>query len=254
MDIVKNFECKGERVGDYLYDKKTDTISYDLKYPFPCKFKVQGLQHITVTPMMKRLPSFLKYHNIDWLEQQLMQVNLIKKDKVLIHGAAWQKNGKGYLAVGFPNSGKTTRIVKEMADGAKFCSDENVILYPGGFISYVIRASCVDYRLINTYGIKIKKKAQIALYGKRFLSKFIPFIEPAVWIDLPYRRYNFHLDELIFFNNAKGKDLLLLTDNEFPWYTNPVIQAYAYATGFDIRTLYKKYVNLIDNVSSYSKS
>ena len=30
LEIVKNIECKGKKVGDYYYDEETDTLSFSL--------------------------------------------------------------------------------------------------------------------------------------------------------------------------------------------------------------------------------
>ena len=236
-DILKPPEAK--RVGDYWV--RGLTIYYELPYPFKCKFAVSNLDHIFVTPGMLKLPTFLKYHNIDWLRQQLQQVKCVEQGALLLHGAAWKKDGVGYLAVGFMNSGKTTRVLREMCPpggftiprAEAFCSDENVILDSNGILLPVARPSSVNRGQIRYFGLPLGLRAKIGLLGAEIRSRLFPIFEPNIWIDLPYRREAFKLDKLIYLSPGNGKSLRLLTDNEFPFYTNPVLQTYAYATGWD---------------------
>jgi len=249
LEIVKNIECKGKKVGDYYYDEETDTLSFSLPYPFPCKFAVVGLEKIIVTPMMLRLPTFLKYHNIDWLRQQLFQIKLIKDDKLLLHGSAWKLDGEGYLAVGFPDSGKTTSALFAVErSNAEFCADENVIINMRMDMIPVYRKTSLSYWLAKQikYPLSIKQRLQYLVACTK--HKLCPLFEPNIWVDLPYARHWFKLDKLIYLNEGKGRSLLLLTDNEFPFYVNPVIQTYAYASGWDIESIYGKYKKLIKEV------
>ena len=256
LEIVKNIECKGKKVGDYFYDKYNDTISFSLPYPFICKFAVVGLDKILVTPAMLKLPTFLKYHNIDWLRQQLMQLKLIQQDKLLLHGSAWfGKNNQGYLAVGFPDSGKTTRVLKEVVNkGAKYCSDENVIVDNNLWCYPIERKTSLSYWLAKQVNYPLTFRQRIEYVIARVKHKLCPLFEPNIWVDLPYKRYDFKLHNLIYLTEGKGKSLLTLTNNEFPFYTNPVIQSYAYATGMDLDKIYRNYVTLIRKVEKCYQS
>jgi len=253
LEVKKNIKCKGKRVGDYLYDKETDTIYYELPYPFPCKFAVIGLKKIIVTPAMLHLPTFLKYHNIDWLRQQLLQVHLIQNDCLLLHGSAWWgKNNQGYLAVGFPDSGKTTRVLKEVKQGAKFCSDENIIISKTLWCYPVERKTSLSYWLAKEVKYPLTLRQKLSYIPIRLRHKLCPLFEPNIWVDLPFTRYDFKLHHLIYLTEGEGKSLRLLTDNEFPFYTNPVIQSYCYATGLNLDEIYNKYKNLISEVGKCS--
>lgn len=249
LETVKDIECKGRRVGDYLYDEKADTIYYHLPYPFPCKFAVKGLREITVTPWMLRLPIFLKYHNIDWLRQQLMQVRCVQNDAVLLHGAAWIKDNKGYLAVGFAKSGKTTRVLNEVRkEAAFFIADENIIVTKEKMIIPVKRKTSLSWHLAKQFDYPLTFSNRLDFVFKRLRAKLVPIFEPNIWVDLPFNRHSFALDTLIFLTEGKNKSLALLTDVEFPFFTNPVIQTYAYATGWDLDGIYRKYRGLLDAI------
>ena len=239
----------GERVGDYLVADRT--IYYELPYPFPCKFAVHDLKEIVVTPAMLKLPTFLKWHNIDWLRQQLQQVRCVGNGAVLLHGAAWQADDVGYLAVGFCNSGKTTTILKEMIQWTKcpkFCADENVIVDSNRVLWPVKRHTSVNRGQIEDYYLSIGLRAKNGLFWAEMRHKVLPIFEPNIWIDLPYEQESFKLDKIIYLTAGNGKSLQLLTDNEFPFYTNPVLQSYAYATGWDLEGVYAKYRMLIKEV------
>lgn len=246
-------------IGDYWIGK--GVIYNEQPYPFPCKFAVYDLRRIFVTPMMLKLPTFLKYHNIDWLRQQLMQVKCIENGAVLLHGAAWKKGGVGYLAVGFPNSGKTTRILREMARcsaGDGFCSDENVIIDSSLVMHPVIRRSFVNRWHVNSFHIPLTLFQRLRLRMAEMRS-VLPLFEPNIWIDLPcaYSDYykweakSFKLDKLIYLTEGQGKSLLTLTNNEFPFYTNPALQSYSYATGWDLDGMFAKYKELIRRIECF---
>jgi len=244
--IQNDFPIHGKQVGDYFYDELTDTIAYQLPYFFPCKFAIKRLHTIIVTPAMMKLPYFLKYHNIDQLRQCIHQIHCIAEDEVLLHGSVWKKDGKGFLAVGFPNSGKTTSALKAVADGAIFCADENVILADG--IAYpVARRTSLSPWLADLISYPLTDKQELAFFFAKLRAKLFPIFEPNIWVDLPYERFAVKIDEIIYLTDGKQKSLRLLTDNEFPWFTNPLIQTYAYAVGLNLDKIYAKYKKLLDN-------
>lgn len=245
LKVQKNIKVKGERVGDYFYDKDTDTIFYELPYLFPCKFAVRSLDEIVVTPLMLRLPSFLKYHNIDWLRQQLLQVKCVLNGSLLLHAAAWKKNGIGYMAAGFANSGKSTMVLEEVADGAEFCADENVILTKNKQVIPVKRSTSLSPKLAKDISYPLTLAQRLRYIFTITRSKLLPIFEPNIWVDLPYKRYEFFIDKIYLLTKGKGQSLALLTDNEFPFYTNPVIQTYAYASGWQLDEVYKLYRKLL---------
>uniref|UniRef100_A0A6M3KTU5 Uncharacterized protein n=1 Tax=viral metagenome TaxID=1070528 RepID=A0A6M3KTU5_9ZZZZ len=248
LKVRNDIACKGRGIGDYLFDYETDSISFELPYPFPCKLLVKSLQEIVVTPTMLYLPSFLKYHNIDFLRQQLMQIRCIENNSVLLHGSAWKKKGVGYLAVGFPNSGKTTRVLREMQEGAEFCSDENVILTKDREIIPVIRKTSLSAYLAKQVNYDLTLSQRIGFIVARLKHTICPIFEPNIWVDLPYERHSFKLDKIIFLNHGMGQSLLTLTDNEFPFITNPILQAYSFATGWDLQGVYNKYKKLVEGI------
>jgi len=251
--ILNDIVVKGEKIGDYTYNKKTDTIFYELPYFFPCKFAVVSLERLYVTPMMLKLPYFLKYHNIDQLAQQLTQVKCIKNDAVLLHGAVWKQGKTGYLAVGFPNSGKTSMVLREVAKGAKFCADENVIYYSMGIAQAIKRKTSLNPWIAKEikYPLTFKQKIDFAI--AKLKSKLFPIFEPNIWVDLPYKHHDTPIDKIIFLTPGENKSLRLLTDNEFPFFTNPVLQTYAYASGWNLDEVYNKYRRLLDAVSTHAK-
>ena len=81
-------------------------------------------------------------------------------------------------------------------------------------------------------------------------AKLVPIFEPNIWVWLPYQQYTVSLHEIMYLTKGRNRSLRILTDNEFPWFTNPVIQTYAYATGMDLDGLYKSYTQLIDTLCS----
>jgi len=247
LKVQKNIKCKGRQVGDYIYDDLTDTIYFDLPYFFPCKFAVKSLSEITATPAMVKMWTFLKYHNLDWLRQQLSQIKYIQNDSVLLHGAAWEKYGKGHLAVGFANSGKTTIVLRKLADGAKYCSDENVVI-KNGIMYPISRKTSLNPWIAKEINYPLTLKQKIEFSIAKIKSKICPIFEPNIWVDLPYERHAIKLDYLHYLTEGKGQSLLTLTNNEFPFYTNPVIQSYAYASGFDLEGIYAKYKRIIRRI------
>jgi len=253
LTVVSNIKCVGRRVGDYLYDKHSDTIFYQLDYPFPCKFAVKSLKHIYVTPMMNKMWSFLKYHNIDWLQKQLTQINCVEDDCLLIHGAAWEENGEGVLAVGFPNSGKTTIVLEKVSQGAKFCSDELVIIDRTLTATPLLANTSLSWHTAKKINYPLTFSQKLDFVFTKLRAKMFPIFEPNIWVELPYKRKRIKIDKIIYLTEGVNS-LAILTDNEYPFYTNPVVQSYAYATGWDLDGVYRKYRRLLDVLSSNTQS
>lgn len=247
LGVQSDFLITGNKIGDYYYNEVTDTIAYDLPYFFPCKFKVRKLKRIIVTPAMKALPGFLKYHNIAFLTHHLRQLDCIRQGALLVHGAVWKQQNLGCLAVGFPNSGKTSLSLSRVSDGAVFCSDEQVIIKDG--IAYPVagRTSLSPW-VANHVHYPLSRKQKIDFMFKKARAKVLPIFEPNIWVDLPYKREPVKIERIIWLTPGKKKSLALLLDNEFPWFTDPVIQTYSYATGLDLDKIYAEYRRLIDDV------
>lgn len=244
LTIQKDICIGGSRVGDYTFNEKEDTLYYELPYLFPCKMSVKSLKHITVTPMMLRLPSFLTYHNVSQLRQQLLQIQCIHQDALLIHGSAWKKDEIGVLAVGFPNSGKTTSVLTAVSEGAIFCSDENVIIANRRAFP-VVRKTALSRWLAQRVNYPLSTQEQIRMILAEIRSMFLPIFEPMIWVDLPYEREAILIDQILYLTDGKNRSLQILTDNEFPFFTNPVIQTYAYATGWNLQGTYDRYRELM---------
>lgn len=246
--IQSDFPIFGTKVGDYFYDKERFTISFELPYFFPCKFKVIRLRKIVATPMMLRLPHFLKYHDINNLRQQLHQIKCITNRAVLLHGSAWEEKGVGTLAVGFPNSGKTTLVIDKVRDGAKYCADENVIVKDGIAFPVARQTSLAPWNADKLPNGFLTNKQRVLFVLAKLRAKVFPIFEPNIWVDLPYPQYAIKVNKIKFLTEGLNQRLRILTDNEFPWFTNPLIQTYAYATGMNLDILYEEYKGIIDDV------
>jgi hypothetical protein len=247
LKVLRDIKISGDRIGDYWYDKDTDTLSFQLPYPVACKLSVEKLRRISVTPAMNRLPYFLKYHNVDQLRQQLMQIQCVMNNAVLLHAAAWHKDGEGTLAVGFPNSGKTTAALMAVKHGAMFCADENVIVKDG--IAYPVkRSTSMSWWLAEKVSYPLSVKQTVAFFLSQLRSLVVPIFEPNIWVDLPYERKPVYLTKITYLTPGENQSLRILTDNEFPFFTHPLIQTYAYATGFNLDGVYQRYKELIDQL------
>jgi hypothetical protein len=162
---------------------------------------------------------------------------------LLVHGAAWKRD-VGYLAVGFPNSGKTTTALTAMQSRiAEFCSDENVIINADTLeMTPVDRKSFLTRAQFKLAGLPTPARLWLA----ELKAKLCPALfESGVYTKLPYERRSFKLEKIIYLS---GGTLDLMTDYEFPFFTNPVLLTYA-TTGWDLAGVVAKYRNIIRRIT-----
>ena len=102
-------------------------------------------------------------------------------------------------------------------------------------------------------------KEEIDLRLREFRAKLMPFMfEGVIWKDIPVSGKKAEIKNIVYGSTetyvTDYKDLIILTENEFPFMADGFLQAYALASGMDIvgiqdkqRQLIKEFVNAVYN-------
>jgi hypothetical protein len=257
--ISTNKDCI--KIGEFLYSAGEDSMFFSLDYPFPVQLKVTKLNKIEVTPGFLRLPTILRGGiNIDILCRELDLIKFIQKGKLMLHASCVSDGEKGTLIVGFPQAGKTYNTYKSVSEGFELVSEEYTIIKNGVASAYKpLCRSCLSAKTIKDSRIILTKKEKLSLFLNTIRAKLMPFMfESVIWLDLPVSGRSAKVENIVYGSSTElirdPKKLILLTENEFPFMGEYLLEAYAYITGFDLikiqerqRELIKEFVNAVYN-------
>jgi hypothetical protein len=98
---------------------------------------------------------------------------------------------------------------------------------------------------------------KMRLATNTFRARLFPALfEAVIWKDTPTTKKNCRINSIEY--GSTGQEIrdpnkvILLTENEFPFMSNPMLEAYAYISGFDLiwiqdyqRKLIKEFVNAV---------
>ena len=248
--ISTNKDCT--KIGEFLYSKNENSIYFELPYPFRVQLKIVDWHKVYCTPGFKRLFTILRGNiNIDLLCRELDLIKYVQEDKLLLHASCIAENGIGKLRVGFPNSGKTYETYRSVADGYDLISEEYTVIYKRMASAYKPKCrSCLSAKTIGIGGFKLTNKENLLLKMTTLRSKLMPFMfEAAIWKDIAVKGTSSIVDSIVYGSTndciENYKDLILLTENEFPFMGEYILEAYAMASRFDLIGIQNKQRQLI---------
>jgi hypothetical protein len=236
------------KISEFWYDPKEDSIFFEMPYPFPVQLKIIALKTIEVTPGFLRLPTILRGHiNHDYLGKYLDSIQLVQEGKFLVHGSCVDN----CLIVGFPESGKTYNTYKSVSEGATLISEEYTVI--DGNTASAYRGECKSSLSLNTIkecGIELTAREKSILYYNFIRSKLFPYLYgPTVSKTFVPKKESSEIKYIVYGSTedliTDYKKLIMLTDNEFPFVSEGILQAYAYITGFDLLDVQEKQRQLI---------
>jgi hypothetical protein len=153
--------------------------------------------------------------------------------------------------VGFPNSGKTYLTYKSVAAGAKLISEEYTIIDKGVAVPYRKKArSCLSARTIIDCNMPMSFGENIELALRTARAAIMPFMfEAAIWKEIPVSGDTARVKCIKYGSTGQDlksyRQLIILTENEFPFMSDYFIQAYALSSGLDIIDIQERQRELI---------
>ena len=262
------------KIGEFLYNRKEDSIFFELPFPFPLQLKLthHRFEHthqttwlVEATPAFMKLPTIMRGHiNINILCRELDVLEYLQQGKLMLHASCYEHTDHGELRggilnVGFQNTGKTYNTYRAVAAGASLISEEYTIIdeeFRACPYKEMVR-SCLSKKTLDDCSIGMEPIEYIWLFFKTILAKLMPFMfEAAIWKDFPVSEIIAQVKEVRMYNKPiKEKlyeKLVLLTENEFPFMAEDILQAYAFASGYNLiwmqdqqRQLIKRFANHI---------
>ena len=247
-DIKVNKGCR--RVGEFLYDSTNKSIYFEMPYPFPVKLRITNWEYVEVTPGFKNLPTILTGGiNEDFITKELEVLEHLSKGELIIHGSCVCQGEVGLLIVGFPQTGKTYGTYTRVANGWNLISEEYTVIK--GSTAYPLRPktkSCFSRKTLKDSGMKLTPKEDLALLARTIRAKMMPFLfEAVVWKEI---EVSGHSVDVTIIQDGRGNrvsadQLTILTEQEYPFMTDYMLCAYAYASGYPLLSLQEKQRKLI---------
>ncbi len=249
---------KCQRIGEFLYEPNTDAMFFELPYPFPVQLLVsEGLSKIEVTPGFLRLPTILRGNiNIDILCREIDVLKLILMDKLLLHASCVS----GCLIVGFPQAGKTYNTYKSISEGAELISEEYTIIEKDPAKLYTYKASayrkkarsCLSLKTITDCKLSLTMREEIQLFLNTCRAKLMPFMfESVIWKDIPVSGKTAQITHIVYGSSTSEikdyRQLILLTENEFPYMSEYILECYAFITGLDLVSIQNKQRQMMED-------
>lgn len=247
-------EC--EKVGQFQYDRKKDALYFDGPWPFPVQIAIEeGLSKCYVTPGFLKLPFILRgWINLDILLREIDLMKMALCGRLMLHASCVDDT----LIVGFPNSGKTYQTMKMLRDGGSLISEEYTLVENGEAMPYKpVTRTCISNKTLRDSRWKITWKQRIQLCFTTIRAWLMPFMfEDVIWIKLWTCGRKSKIKKIVYGSTGQEikdyRQLIILTENEFPFMANDFLQAYALMSGLDLidiqerqRKLIKEFFNVV---------
>lgn len=250
--ISINSDCT--RIGEYLYSKSENSIFFELTYPFKVQLKITDWWKVEYTPGFKWLWTILRGGiNLDILCRELDLIRYIQEDKLMLHASCVSGFNSCSLIVGFPNAGKTYNTFKSVSEGCDLISEEYTIVHKGVASAYKDQCrSCLSAKTIKACGFKTTLKQKIELFLNTIRAKLMPFLfEAVIWQNFDVSGKSAKINQIVYGSSdtliKDAKKLMLLTENEFPFMGEAILEAYAFASGFDLIAIQEKQRQLMED-------
>lgn len=110
----------------YLFYKNGKLV-HNYGVPIKCNLSIKDISGDTVvrmTELYRKIPNTKSDEIVDYI----IELKLLQKELIKIHGACVRTNGKGVMIVGWDGCGKSTLAYNFLKSGADFLSDDTVIV------------------------------------------------------------------------------------------------------------------------------
>lgn len=250
---IRHDKC--EKIGAFLYDRETDSIYHESPWPFPVQIGyLNGLSKCLVTPMFLRLPFIMKgWINQDILVRKVHLLKLAMTGKILMHGSCVDNT----LIVGLPNAGKTYQTYKTVAEGGKLISEEYTVIskmddeksWQAAPYKRIMR-TCFSKSSLKVAKMETSLYEKLRLACATLRAKLFPFMyEAVIWKEIPASGETAKIEKIVYGSTGKEikdwKTFAILCENEFPFMSSELLQAYALASGLDLIGIQETQRNLI---------
>ena len=247
------------RIGDFLYNQNDDALYFELPYPFKVQLLVSGIASgntlIQATPAFIHLPTVLRGGiNFMYLVREIILLKLIDQGYIFLHSACLQRGNNGLVFSAFANTGKTYLSFSLVKSGfARLLSDEYAIVHRNAKAYSFFGISALAPKTIKAFRIPINLSEKIWMGFCQLRARLLPFLfEPVIWVpstrvfSQAERAEETSLSYIIFLERGKDKlipiskqetieKLILLSENEFPFSSNYLLQVYSYVNrDFDL--------------------
>ena len=237
------------KVGEFLYNAKTDALYYEGPYFFPVQLLIeQGLSKAYVTPGFLKLPFILRgWINLDMLLREIDLLKLTLQGKLLLHASCVNDS----LIVGFPQSGKTYQTYKWVAAGGTLISEEYTVIENQIATPYKkMSRSCFSLKTLRACKMPLSLKEWIWLGFTTLRAKLMPFMfEAVIWKKILVSGKAAQVRHIFYGSTGLEvtdyKQLIILTENEFPFMSDYFLEAYALCSGIDLVAIQNKQRQLI---------
>ena len=263
-----------QRINLMLYHNPHDnSIEFDYQWFVPISAKLSFL---------KNPPGYVFSFNRNYLRvsqlvgggwtlvsifRSLLQMTLVRKRMLMLYGGAINIGDRGILFPAVENIGKTTTAWMLAKRGARYVTDEYVILDTEGRCYGIPCSSFLTPTTIKTVGLKLARGEKIALalnYLKgRILTIHLSSGGTAIDPDRFFKVCSaMKVNKLAIIQNGTdfvrrmGKDEALskvkvIQSIEFPWKTNPYVLAHWYFNPeLDMKSLSSQEDSLLDSAIS----
>ena len=177
------------RVGDFLYHPQTDTLYFELPYPFPVQVMASGIASDNVTIMVSstflKLPTVMRGGiNFTYLFREIFLLKLINRGCLFLHGASVAFANNGVVMTAFANTGKTYLSFGLAKSGlARMLADEYTVINEQGLMRAFPGMSALSPQTIKECAIEITGKEQFIMWLCQLRSFLMPFLfEPVIWV------------------------------------------------------------------------
>ena len=261
LDDIQIDKDACQKVGAFWYFPPDDSLYHESPWPFPVKLLIkENLSKCYVTRGFLKLPFILKgWINLDILMREIELLKMLQDDMLLLHASCVGNT----LIVGFPNSGKTYQTYSLVRDGWDLVSEEYTIINKEGYaMPYApVMRTCFSAKTLKDCEIKTNFGEKVSLALNTIRAKLMPFMfEAVIWKNIPVSNNPSKVKYIIYGSQdrtvGEWKELAILTENEFPFMASEFLQAYAFATGFDLiglqekqRGLIKRFVDAVNHTS-----
>lgn len=151
-------------------------------------------------------------HGITTLIKTLFQYKLLQKGKILIHGAALEKDGKAYVFSGWPRTGKSSTVLHLAEErGYNVIGDDMVILSKEGKVYSFPKKAGIFYK--SGHFSALNKREKSILLAKYLGVKLFPPLH-SIWdrslrVDLDRLvtvKDKAELEEIYVLRKSEGKE------------------------------------------------
>ena len=142
------------------YDEHLGRLGANFRLDF------QDRIHLTIGPLLARSPHVL-YTNV---VEALLRFVLVSRDRILLHSATLEFDGRGVMLTARTDTGKTGTVLRLLRErGAAFLSDDMTIVEPGGLAHCYpkpLTISAHTLQAVDRGGLQAREQLKLAIQSR----------------------------------------------------------------------------------------